>query len=680
MRHKRKLLMLMALIAAAAVWWLATQPNRQDRLLATRVGEFSAHGIPLHQVLASLSKKTAVPITVDWVELEAYRDKLIDVDLHGERLDDAIASLFSTERVNPNGVEPWVDFDVTRGSLTVTTMGGLAAQCMNARIYDVRDLLTEKFWGAESEPNELGLPGDRHLRDIGLLIRGGAGVRNWDYVGGNSFGTLVPTGHAWMKRCKDRLLVMQTHYGHRKIAAFLNALRGSSARSAPSSVAVESILDRRISNFTLDSVSLEEALCLLGERSKTSFAVDWPKLTAASISRSSPVSIRLTDVSLRTALRLIIDVPTSRGNHRIHYGSGGGGIIVISTDYFAPNSFEVHDVARLCDQPPPDQTPKPPPHKFDRTKVPRENVKELSDIVGRLIDPVSQMSFEPLSVTPLGTYLVSYGRPEDHHRIREALRCLQSPISIAAPQTPDSRLDFLDRRITRFSVQERSVAQTLQAWRDAAGSDAPIHLSPELSRLNNFGAISVGRANAKVGDVLETIVEKVGLNLLGTWEEDGILYIAPIDQCQMLAAYDVSDLIEHPDPWLAAKKLSADGAFYSAQGVPAVLMKAVTDNPDWRSGDRPMQQAEARIHYWNGRLLVSQSAQVHRHVLAYLRSLEALHYVLQGQPSDRRNAVGSNVPGLESQSMNSKNPSFDPARNSKKSVDPTPSNPKASPR
>jgi hypothetical protein len=250
-------IMLTALVALAAVIAAelapgrnrqqTTQPNRDEQLLATRVAEFSVHGVPLPQAVELLSKKTGVPIRAEWGPLKEYRDKTVTVDISDERLDEVIAAIFDTRRVNPDGLRDFVDFDIVNGVLVISSMKGLAQSRLVWRLYDVRDLVADDYWGYPGHTGEVlaakwkdqqallafapsssitpASPDvrDARLLDLALLIRQGAGMRNWEYTAG--YGVILPAGHALVQPYGGRIAVLQTRYGHRKVEELLAHLR-----------------------------------------------------------------------------------------------------------------------------------------------------------------------------------------------------------------------------------------------------------------------------------------------------------------------------------------------------------------------------------------------------------------------------------------------------------------------
>jgi hypothetical protein len=372
-------------------------------------------------------------------------------------------------------------------------------------------------------------------------------------------------------------------------------------------------LDRRIADVDFRAIPMAEALTSLARQSGASILVDWPRLTAIGITPDRPITLRLHDVSLRTALdRLAVQFP-SRVVHIVDYGNANGGIIAVSTLRFAPNSLRIWDIADLI--------PHDPPNCEDLNAL-RTDVGELVRVIAPLYEPVDPSGWDS-KLAAWGTRLISDGRPQDHLVVQRALDCLRQPISLSAPATGRSNaVDPATQRTTsrqqwpaRLRSRPTTLRQALAVWRQEAGPDASICLSPSLE--NGYDIpLRVEPADPIPG--LEAIIAAAGYDQLGTYEEDGILHVARISDCRLLRAYDVSDLIAHPKRW-APHPIDPENPL-SEEDKEKWLINLIAIDPGAWNLDR--EEFKFRAQYWNGRILICQSAEIHQHVLARLRSLQ----------------------------------------------------------
>src|SRR5205814_9570175 len=64
---------------------------------------------------------------------------------------------------------------------------------------------------------------------------------------------------------------------------------------------------KKLPELRFDRTTLIDALGVIADRSGVKVSVDWPKVEAAGLSRQTPVSLRLRDVSVLAAGDLLID-------------------------------------------------------------------------------------------------------------------------------------------------------------------------------------------------------------------------------------------------------------------------------------------------------------------------------------------------------------------------------------
>src|SRR5262249_10923646 len=157
--------------------------------------------------------------------------------------------------------------------------------------------------------------------------------------------------------------------------------------------------------------------------------------------------------------------------------------------------------------------------------------------------------------------------------------------------------DFIEGKSEDQRFRHTTVNWALAAWKHAAGPDAPIHVSPKLENGPDFW-IELAPSQDLFG--LEAIVAGTQYNRIGSYEDDGILNVARLADCRMLRAYDVSDLIAHPQRWLAPELLQN---YSSDQEKGGWLINKVTVAS--RAWMLEREEFKFRAQYWNGRLLIS---------------------------------------------------------------------------
>jgi len=67
-------------------------------------------------------------------------------------------------------------------------------------------------------------------------------------------------------------------------------------------------LELTLSEVTFDSLPLDKALALLADQSHANLVTDWNDLETAGVKRGTVIDLRLRGVSLRTALRVVLDM------------------------------------------------------------------------------------------------------------------------------------------------------------------------------------------------------------------------------------------------------------------------------------------------------------------------------------------------------------------------------------
>jgi hypothetical protein len=109
-------------------------------------------------------------------------------------------------------------------------------------------------------------------------------------------------------------------------------------------------LEARLDSLKLDPSSLDRAIDVLRRSSGANIVVQWGVLHALGIERKQRVSVQLRNVSLNTALRVLLDDvmdsdPPSNEGQRLAFAEGDDGVIRISTR----DALEQRTVTRIYD-------------------------------------------------------------------------------------------------------------------------------------------------------------------------------------------------------------------------------------------------------------------------------------------------------------------------------------------
>ncbi|HEX5243090.1 MAG TPA: hypothetical protein VFW23_07465 [Tepidisphaeraceae bacterium] len=105
----------------------------------------------------------------------------------------------------------------------------------------------------------------------------------------------------------------------------------------------DDVLDRLIPDLNLDSITLEDAFSQLGEATHATILVRWRDLKDASIGSSQKIRLHLWNVSLRTALRVILAEIDDSATPQIGFTVDNDGVL----DVCATRSISDHGVIRF---------------------------------------------------------------------------------------------------------------------------------------------------------------------------------------------------------------------------------------------------------------------------------------------------------------------------------------------
>ena len=356
------------------------------------VVELEAVDLPLSKVVELLARKANINIVLDKAGLEeagVAGSVAVNCTLSGVALRSVLNLV-----LNPLKLSYVIDGEV----LTITSSERAAGPAVVVA-YPVADLLHDN----ETVSEEL----EHYIN----LIRSNVAPASWDKVGGQ--GSIV------RQDATKSLFVRQTKGIHDELQEFLNLLRKSAkaanttretaglAHFSPEEIRITKQLQRSVS-VDLEQVTLKEAVRKLETLADINMLLDERGLEDESLSSKTPVSLRLKDVRLATALRVLLEplnlayvvkdevmVITSRPR--------ADGELVVAT-------YPVNDLLR-------DSQP------------PREELDRLCELIQNMIEPHSWSEVggaADIKSNPPTQSLVVRQTAANQTRIRELLEAMRS--------------------------------------------------------------------------------------------------------------------------------------------------------------------------------------------------------------------------------------------------------------
>lgn len=126
-------------------------------------------------------------------------------------------------------------------------------------------------------------------------------------------------------------------------ASLVSPFENRHTAAAPDDANSDDVLDRSIPDLNLDQVSLEDAFSRLAEATHANILVRWRDLNEANIESSQKIRLHLWNVSLRTALRVILAEIDDSATPQIGFTVDNDGVL----DVCANRSISDHGVIRF---------------------------------------------------------------------------------------------------------------------------------------------------------------------------------------------------------------------------------------------------------------------------------------------------------------------------------------------
>jgi hypothetical protein len=199
---------------------LPAPPSRAEAALYRDVAPIYLWDIRLEAAIPKLEELGKVKIEVDWDALAKVgisRDEEICLLMNSGQFDEKIKTALT---YNHPGLELVCDGE--GDTVSVTTESNFA-KGLTVRTYDVRDLLTDRYWGVKVAPPDVDEILDRRNSELAAMVEDCLGYGNWERFAAPTH-TGAPVGAA-VRHWAGWLIVTQTAGNHRKVERVLATLR-----------------------------------------------------------------------------------------------------------------------------------------------------------------------------------------------------------------------------------------------------------------------------------------------------------------------------------------------------------------------------------------------------------------------------------------------------------------------
>lgn len=256
--------------------------------------------------------------------------------------------------------------------------------------------------------------------------------------------------------------------------------RGSST-SATTTVsgmerAAEEVLDRRIAKIDFGGERLDQSIDMVRDVSGANIFVEWGKLEAAGVTRETPITARMRDVSLAKVLNTVLS-DAGGGNVRLAFSMDAGVIRVSTAEDLEVVETRVYDIRDLLVEAPdfdPDKPPKMPQPRAERAAA-------LTKLVRETVDPTSWTTARGRSIVEDHGQLVVAQTAENHAGLGRLLDQLRETRQIQMV----TQTRFVSFDPTALAGADpawdilRSVGEARQATEAGRTTGSPLYLSPE---------------------------------------------------------------------------------------------------------------------------------------------------------------------------------------------------------
>ncbi|HWE97017.1 MAG TPA: hypothetical protein VG269_23850 [Tepidisphaeraceae bacterium] len=193
------------------------EKNIVEQKLMERIPELKLKGMAVDEAVKELGKIAGVNIVVKWEfpQDNRPRHRIVDVDLHDISLLAALHCIVGEDmHCNAEGEvvmvgPPWSFYSAD----------------MTVRVYDVRDLISDEYWGSKSPQADAVPVEEARSHAIVRAVKDYTNIENWVQSGLSTRAGPSSGGQATATACAGRLIVLQTTDGHLKVEKLLELLR-----------------------------------------------------------------------------------------------------------------------------------------------------------------------------------------------------------------------------------------------------------------------------------------------------------------------------------------------------------------------------------------------------------------------------------------------------------------------
>jgi hypothetical protein len=396
--------------------------------------------------------------------------------------------------------------------------------------------------------------------------------------------------------------------------------------------------DRRVDELRLKGASLRRAVDLLRAKTGANITVRWMALNAEAadgcLDPGSRIDVSLRGVTLGAALRAIQE--TSEPPLRCGLKDG---VIVITgcLDMDAPGTPGVHDVRDLR---PPAARPRHALQPRQRgglfggtPDTPLEKFRQLVDSM--IVSPPA----DGLMFDGWGDRFVLRLTPDQNRRVSALLRGFRV-VALAAPPGPSSQPaadEGMHRRLRELRLDGVTPDAAIEQLRAAYDANIVVNW-PVLQFIDReASSVYMRLRDVKLSQALDVLCAALSGEAdeqrVGWREDEGVILLATEDRligAGLPRVFDVRDLIDQavasrrrlgdtrPSIEDAASSEPLSPADWEGQKLRQVIVESI-EPMSWQVGGSKF--ASGVIHYWSGRLIVSNRPSVEKRVGEFLQKL-----------------------------------------------------------
>jgi hypothetical protein len=197
-------------------------PGVADAALDAKIDSLELDAVPASQAVQVIEQKAGIHILVDWNSLGSQsvsRNTPVTLSLHNVVVADALSCALQAD-----GKDWQLTCNTWGDTANIYVLDRIPTLQTSVRVYDVRDLLSDEYWGIKSGPEESQPNQTQRMDSLAGMLTAYAGLDGWKpsahFSGGQSAIVKTET-HGFA----GRIIVTQTTHGHRRVQELLAWLR-----------------------------------------------------------------------------------------------------------------------------------------------------------------------------------------------------------------------------------------------------------------------------------------------------------------------------------------------------------------------------------------------------------------------------------------------------------------------